>query len=197
MCIEWCKAQARAHRWQEECLLVEEEMRRFLAYLQWDGGRWERRAAFVSNPANFVAPLRTDFNRLEEVYKQDILNAYTVIEAKVAYARRQAMIRQKIAASILRVWDVSTEEEVRTLKGHTDWVRTVAYLLDGTHIVSGSEDRSVRVWDMSTGEEVRILKGHTDSIDAVAYSPDGTYVVSASRDKSVRVWDVSTGEEKP
>lgn len=34
-CLEWCKTRARAHRWQEECLLLEEEMRRTLTFFQW------------------------------------------------------------------------------------------------------------------------------------------------------------------
>ncbi|KAF8220846.1 hypothetical protein L208DRAFT_1331364 [Tricholoma matsutake] len=28
LCVEWCKAHARAHQWQEECLFLEEEMHR-------------------------------------------------------------------------------------------------------------------------------------------------------------------------
>ncbi|KAG6907526.1 hypothetical protein DXG01_008615 [Tephrocybe rancida] len=39
--IEWCKARARAHRWQEECLLLEEEMRRCIAFFQFQARRWE------------------------------------------------------------------------------------------------------------------------------------------------------------
>ncbi|KAF8880833.1 hypothetical protein BD779DRAFT_1758571, partial [Infundibulicybe gibba] len=39
--IEWCKARARAHRWQEECILLREEMRRVESFFEWqaDGGR--------------------------------------------------------------------------------------------------------------------------------------------------------------
>ena len=48
----------------------------------------------------------------------------------------------------MRVWDASTGGELKTLNGHTDSVRSVAFSRDGTRIVSGSEDRSVRVWDM-------------------------------------------------
>ncbi|KAF8869347.1 hypothetical protein BD779DRAFT_1457769, partial [Infundibulicybe gibba] len=38
--IEWCKARARAHRWQEECLLLQEEMRRTLAFFQFEVDSW-------------------------------------------------------------------------------------------------------------------------------------------------------------
>ncbi|KAF8066722.1 hypothetical protein FPV67DRAFT_1768075 [Lyophyllum atratum] len=42
--IEWCRARARAHRWQEECLLLEEEMRRVLAFFGYEERRWLERS---------------------------------------------------------------------------------------------------------------------------------------------------------
>ena len=42
--IEWCKAQARAKRHEEEVELVVEEMRRTLAYFEWNACEWESRA---------------------------------------------------------------------------------------------------------------------------------------------------------
>ncbi|KAG1851559.1 hypothetical protein C8R48DRAFT_750003 [Suillus tomentosus] len=41
--IEWCKARARAARWSEEVDLLLEEMRRVLAYLEWEIGAWRSR----------------------------------------------------------------------------------------------------------------------------------------------------------
>ncbi|KAH6907740.1 WD40-repeat-containing domain protein [Coprinopsis sp. MPI-PUGE-AT-0042] len=98
-----------------------------------------------------------------------------------------------LADGSVQIWDLSTGEEVRVLKGHTRDVTGVAYSPDGTHVVSCSQDKPLRLWDVSTGEEVRVLEGHT-WVNAVAYSPDGTHVVSDSSDRSLRLWDVSTGE---
>ena len=44
----------------------------------------------------------------------------------------------------LRVWDTSTGQEVRTLEGHSDLVRSVALSSDEKAIASGSNDRTVR-----------------------------------------------------
>jgi len=30
---------------------------------------------------------------------------------------------------------------------HSDWIRSVAFSLDGTKIVSGSDDKTIKVWD--------------------------------------------------
>jgi WD40 repeat protein len=69
----------------------------------------------------------------------------------------------------------------------------VAISSDGTHIVSGSEDRSVQVWDASSGAKLKVLKGHIDDVTSVAFSSDGTCIVSGSHDMSVQVWDVPSG----
>ncbi len=42
--IEWCKSRARAHRWQEECVLLKEEMRRVIQFHTWQAGIWKERA---------------------------------------------------------------------------------------------------------------------------------------------------------
>ena len=47
--------------------------------------------------------------------------------------------------------------QVRTLRGHTSEVRSVAFSADGQRIVSGSEDRRVKIWNAETGAEVRSL----------------------------------------
>ncbi|KAJ8697361.1 hypothetical protein PTI98_004171 [Pleurotus ostreatus] len=39
--VEWVKARARAERWREEVLLLEEEMRRAIAYCCWKAEHWE------------------------------------------------------------------------------------------------------------------------------------------------------------
>jgi WD40 repeat protein len=75
-------------------------------------------------------------------------------------------------------------------------VTSVGFSPDGTHIVSGSWDKTIRIWDARTGKEVmKPLKGHTSNITSVGFSPDGTHIVSGSDDKTIRIWDARTGEE--
>ena len=44
--------------------------------------------------------------------------------------------------------------QMRTLTGHTDWVRSIAFSRDGKLIASGSKDKLVKIWDTQTGDEV-------------------------------------------
>jgi WD40 repeat protein len=82
---------------------------------------------------------------------------------------------------------------LQTLEGHSDWVCSVAFSLDGKQIVSGSSDKTVRLWDVATGAALQRLEGHSDWVWSVAFSPDGKQIVSGSSDETVRLWDVATG----
>ncbi|KAG5219496.1 RNA-directed DNA polymerase from transposon X-element [Salix suchowensis] len=42
--IEWCKSRARAQRWQEECILLKEEMRRIIQFHTWEAETWAAHA---------------------------------------------------------------------------------------------------------------------------------------------------------
>ena len=44
--------------------------------------------------------------------------------------------------------------QVQTLAGHSGTVWSVTFSLDGTRIVSGSDDKLVKIWDVETGDEV-------------------------------------------
>lgn len=82
--IEWCKARARAQRWQEECTLLRVEMRRFLGALQHDAAEWEQRAlsngiAGLAGMVGFIAGSRS-------------------------YAKRQAAIRRAMLEHAKRLF---------------------------------------------------------------------------------------------
>ena len=43
--VEWSKTQVQMHRWEEEVVLVQEEMRRVIAYHEWKASWWQSQAA--------------------------------------------------------------------------------------------------------------------------------------------------------
>ena len=46
---------------------------------------------------------------------------------------------------ILQIWDVTSGKCLKTLSGHTDYVRTLCILPNGL-LASGSEDKKIMVW---------------------------------------------------
>ena len=59
----------------------------------------------------------------------------------------------------VRLWAVSTGENIATLQGHEKMVFSVAFSLDGTKLASGSEDTSIRLWEIPTGKALYTLGG--------------------------------------
>ena len=125
---------------------------------------------------------------------------YTEVERRMRMYRRVFrpwMRRLALAGSwdrSVKIWNISKGTLLRTLKGHSDWVTSVAISPDGRLALSGSDDNTVRVWNISDGEPLHTLRGHSADVNAVAFSPDSRRALSGSWDQTVKVWNVSDGE---
>ena len=95
------------------------------------------------------------------------------------------------SANVVRVLDATSGRELKTLRGHTNRVASVAFspAPDDPRIISGSDDKTIRVWDAITGKQLKVLYG---DVASVAFSPDGSRIVSGSG--TVQVWDAMSGE---
>ncbi len=91
-------------------------------------------------------------------------------------------------------FDLTTGKVITTLKGHTNFVNSVAISKDGKYALTGSNDKTISYWDLETGEIIKVLKGHTGYVKSVAISEDGNYAISGSADKTMRYWDLRTGK---
>jgi WD40 repeat protein len=80
---------------------------------------------------------------------------------------------------------------VRTFKGHTNTVKSVAFSPDGRTALSGGSDNKLMLWDIASGRELRSLTGHKEVVKSVAISPDGRFALSGGWDDTVKLWDIS------
>ena len=100
---------------------------------------------------------------------------------------------------------------MKTLRGHSDWVRSVSPSFDGRWLLSAGNDQVARLWDASGQGDVKAtFLGHDHVIEcctlapAAAYqhlaalaglkkappaSSSGEFLATGSRDKSVKLWD--------
>lgn len=83
---------------------------------------------------------------------------------------------------------------LRSLKGHSDWIRSLVFSPDGQVIVSGSNDETARLWDVKTGQLIHILTGHKERVKRVGISPDGGIIASASANNIIKLWNLQTGK---
>ena len=104
--------------------------------------------------------------------------------------------------NIIRIWDISTKEEVLSLHtchetDYADDVWVFSWSPDGRSLASAGWDGTVKTWDAASGKKILTLRGHVRDkwINAVVWSPDGTRLASGGWDQTVKVWDTSTGQE--
>jgi WD40 repeat protein len=92
---------------------------------------------------------------------------------------------------MVKVWDTTTGQEIRSLQGHGGFVYSVAFSPNGKRLASASADKTVKIWDAITGQDAFTLKGHADRVWSVAFSPDGNRLASGAWDKTVKIWDAT------
>ena len=106
--------------------------------------------------------------------------------------------------STVRLWDLTTGQQLHVLAGHTGMISSVAMSPDEQWIASaagqpyygeGNVDKSVRIWNARDGKLKRELAGHGDRVNAVAFSSDGKLLASGSSDKTIKLWDAESGRE--
>ena len=92
---------------------------------------------------------------------------------------------------IVKLWDMETGEEIRTLREPADdmWCGPVIFSPDSKRIVWSCGDKTV-LCNAINGEEIRIFE-----TGGVAFSPDSKWIVSGGGEGTMKFWNANTGEE--
>ncbi|MFH1999464.1 MAG: protein kinase [Planctomycetota bacterium] len=90
-----------------------------------------------------------------------------------------------------RVLDIESGKERFRLEGHIAAINTVAYSLDGSRIVTASDDWTVRLWDAAKGTLIATFE-HDDKVRSAVCNQEGTRILSASDDMTAWLWDIKT-----
>jgi WD40 repeat protein len=98
----------------------------------------------------------------------------------------------------LRIWDIEQGLTLASFKAHRHLVTDCCWSLDGTKILTASEDGTLRVWSADVASLAAAESqqpNHEGPIYSCGWSLDGTRVVSGSYDGTVRLWDVTSSQE--
>ena len=98
MRVEWAKSHARAMQWGEEVVLISEEMRRVIQYLDWKSGWWMNLICGCSDA------------------KKD------VHRGQAAYANKQGAMYRKMAHSFAEKWYPLTKKYNRNVEWLTEYI---------------------------------------------------------------------------
>ncbi|MCJ1312832.1 hypothetical protein MMC25_006508 [Agyrium rufum] len=85
----------------------------------------------------------------------------------------------------IKIWDIESGKELRTLHGHTAGVRCLQF--DEHKLISGSLDHCLKVWNWRTGECISTYSGHSAGIIGLHF--DSMMLVSGSMDHTLRIWN--------
>lgn len=81
---------------------------------------------------------------------------------------------------------------VKTIKGHSDAISSLAFSTEGKSLVTGSRDHTIKVWNPQTNQVTQTIQ-NSRTILSIAISADGQMLATGSSDKSIRLWDLKSG----
>ena len=85
-------------------------------------------------------------------------------------------------------------ECLKTLKGHSGIVSSLAITPDGEKLITASWDNTIKIWNLTSGELLHTLKDHADDVECVAITPDGQTLLSAGWDSTIKIWNLKTNK---
>jgi WD40 repeat protein len=105
---------------------------------------------------------------------------------------------RKLASSssdgTVRLWDLSSGEQLRKLQAHTIGRHGKVYALTFDsgfkRFVTGSEDTTAKLWDSSTWTLIDHYVGHGQHLSAAKFAADDSFVYTGSLDGTIRKWPV-------
>lgn len=127
----------------------------------------------------------------------------------VAFSPNEPVLATGHLDATIRLWDLSSGEQLPNLRGHGWDVNDVTFSYDGRFLISGGLDGAIMIWNWRNGKRIRTLNRPSDfvgsivswfdssvgSIRSVAISPDGHTIASGGSDQLIKLWHTNSGKE--
>ncbi|EAN88545.1 putative katanin [Trypanosoma cruzi] len=96
----------------------------------------------------------------------------------------------------VRLWDVTTEQSVRSFDaGHKSTVTGADYHRYTDFIATCSRDKSLRIWDTRKKTCLQSYKGASAPLCATQFSPNGRWAASGCAKGVIRLYDLVSGKQ--
>lgn len=138
---------------------------------------------------------------LISVYEVSSGQRVAILQAHKASICKLAVINRKgktwlasgsdLGCSSIALWDTQTWTLQLHLFSHKAAVTSIADLLDGRSLISGSYDRNIHVYDLDQqGQLSFTLTANKVAVSEIVISCDGGRAVSCGLDDSLHVWQI-------
>ena len=97
------------------------------------------------------------------------------------------MMAASVDTRAIKIWDVSTGQEVRTLTGYRD-LSAMTFSPNRRWFAVHDQNQNVFLWDLEKGGDARRLVGH-----GIGFSAGGTLLWTSRADGITRFWTAESG----
>jgi hypothetical protein len=146
MRVEWAKVMARAARWNEELLIVQEEIRRVLAFFSWKSSWW-----------------------IDQAARRKINNDAALVDGIHAYAYKQAAIQSRMRERCASYWLPVLEQHGITPSWKVDFGDEVGISIMKEKVIGEDEHLDDYDDDDRESENESELDNEEDIINSFAY----------------------------
>lgn len=168
--------------------------RMLLARLDWEEGNIGRLRRTLRENESF-GDLGFEWNFWNRMCQLDTQTLYTADPLfSIAVSPDERLVAAGDRAGLITIWDTKTGIEVKTLRGHKDYLRDLAFTPNQKWLISASQDQTIRIWDPLSGQTKKMLTGHIAGGNSIALTKDGNTLLSGSADRTIRFWDLETGQ---
>lgn len=106
--------------------------------------------------------------------------------------------------NVIRIWDSHTGSLLHTLTGHSNFVSSITFNLDGSILISGSLDGTIKLWNTRTFQELlslnqasftpwkfdgQLLRMSLPKIDSIALHPNQQWIAASDLSENLSIWD--------
>jgi WD40 repeat protein len=111
----------------------------------------------------------------------------------VSWKADDSAIASAGADNAIKLWNVDTGEQIRTISSYGKQVTDVDYVGVQDFVISCGGDTKAQSFN-SNGSPRRQFNGNTDFVYSIVASRDETIVITGGEDGVIRVWNGTNGQ---